>query len=534
MAPSVEPALPASSCWNAHVASQIEELKKRRLNAAKISTAVAAVSDSDMFKAPPITKLRAKDMSSHFTQESKSRQPAILKKAAAHIKRPGMISLGGGLPSSEHFPISEITMRVPKPPAFKEEDFSSTDAGLVARIGKYDAREGRSEYDLAIALNYAQATGGGQMLRFITEHTELIFKPLYADWQVCQTVGTTGAFEQVARMLFEKGKNSLITDEFAYTAALETVAPQGVRVFGVKMDEQGLIPEALEEALASWDELTRGAPKPHVLFLNPSGQNPTGATQSFRRRRDIYQVCQRHDLLIIEDEPYYFIQMDPYTGRDSPTWATNTASIDEFVAGLVPSYLSIDTDGRVIRMDSFSKVLVPGARLGWITGSQQVIERYIRHSECANQGPSGFSQLMLWKLLDETWGHEGYLRWLIDLKTSYTRRRNTLLAACEDHLPSGLVSWTPPEAGMFMWLTVDHTQHPDYEQRGILEIEQEIYQLAVATGVLVSCGSWFRAEQEKPVRNLCFRITYATASEEAMTIAIQRLSASICKSFKRN
>lgn len=85
-----------------------------------------------------------------------------------------------------------------------------------------------------------------------------------------------------------------------------------------------------------------------------------------------------------------------------------------------------------------------------------------------------------------------------------------------------------------MWLKLDHTQHPDYEQRSLLEIEQEIYQLSVSSGVLVSCGSWFRAEPDKPLRNLFFRITYATASEDAMVTAIKRLSTSICKSFRRN
>jgi DNA-binding transcriptional MocR family regulator len=103
-----------------------------------------------------------------------------------------------------------------------------------------------------------------------------------------------------------------------------------------------------------------------------------------------------------------------------------------------------------MRLDSFSKVLVPGSRLGWVVASEQIIERYQRHAEVASQGPSGFSQVILHKLLDETWGHEGYLRWLMNLRLEYTKKRDALLAACEDNLPTDIVTWNPPMAGMFV------------------------------------------------------------------------------------
>ena len=133
-----------------------------------------------------------------------------------------------------------------------------------------------------------------------------------------------------------------------------------------------------------------------------------------------------------------------------PVTVTSEKSVEDFVASLIPSLVSIDVDGRVMRMDSFSKVLVPGSRHGWITASAQIVERYQRHAEVASQGPNGFSQLILYKLLDETWGHEGYLRWLMNMRVQYTKKRDSLLAACEQHLARDLVSWTPPAAGMFV------------------------------------------------------------------------------------
>lgn len=167
------------------------------------------------------------------------------------------------------------------------------------------------------------------------------------------------------------------------------------------------------------------------------------------RRRAIYKVAQKHDVYILEDEPYYFLQMQPYTGpnaEDVPPPANNL----EFLKALIPTYLSMDIDGRVMRLDSFSKVIAPGTRVGWITASEQIVERFIRHNECSNQNPSGISQIVLFKLLDESWGHEGYLGWLINLRLQYTKRRDTILAACENYLPKEIVSWDPPAAGMFV------------------------------------------------------------------------------------
>ena len=279
------------------------------------------------------------------------------------------------------------------------------------------------------------------MTRFVVEHTELVGAPPYADWGVCLTIGSTGALEQVLRMFCDgPGRGDvLLTEEFSFSTALETAAPLGVRVVGVPMDGEGLLPEAMDAILEGWGE----GRKPSVLYTVPSGQNPTGATQSVERRRKVYEVARRHDVFIVEDEPYYYLQMQA-PGTEAP------GSVEEFLEGLIPTYLSMDVDGRVLRIDSFSKVVVPGSRMGWITASEQIVERFIRHAEVANQGPSGFSQVILHKLLDERWGHEGYLRWLMNLRMEYTKRRDVMVVACESHLPKEVVSWRPPQAGMFV------------------------------------------------------------------------------------
>lgn len=510
--------------------SGFDKIRQRRAASGRLVAGIAAVSNSDMFKEPTEGLPLAQDFSNYFSPESLSRQVCVLKKAAGYLKKEGIISLGGGLPSSEYFPFSEVSLRVPMPPDFSEKSMKTV------TIGKHDARDGVSEYDLSIALNYNQATGSAQMMRFITEHVELVFKPPYADWQVCQTIGSTGALEQAIRLLCDRGRgDAVVTEEYTYASALQAIQPQGIRVFGVKMDDEGMIPEELEDLLSSWDAEARGCRRPHVLYTVPSGQNPTGATQSLARRRSLYAVCRRYNIYVLEDEPYYFLQMEPYVGgggSSNGTGPDTSKSLESFLGSLVPSYLSLDTDGRVMRMDSFSKILTPGARIGWITASRQVIQGFLRHAEVSNQGPGGVSQILLWKLLDETWGHEGYVAWLRNLRSSYTARRNTLLKACDEVLPREVVTWTPPAAGMFLWLKVDHTKHPDYPQKSILDLEEEIFLGAIDDGVLCARGSWFRAEPDTAPTELFFRTTYAAASEEAMTVAVGRLAAAIRRSFK--
>ncbi|XXG94094.1 Aromatic/aminoadipate aminotransferase 1 [Hypoxylon texense] len=516
----------------------IEGIKARRAKAGKLVAPTASYSDSDMFKSPQAyDKPKARRWDHLLSQESLSREACVLKQAAKYLKKPGLISLGGGLPSASNFPIDSLSMRIPTPPHFAEAEVPAT--GQDVSIGKYDVRDGRNGgvYDLSIALNYGQSIGAAQLLRWATEHTELVHGPLpYADWRCALTLGSTGALEQALRMLCDRGRNdAVVTEEYTFSTALETAHPLGIRVFGVGMDGEGLRADKLDEVLGTWDEGGRGgARKPTVLYTVPSGQNPTGATQGARRRRDIYDVCRKHDVFILEDEPYYFLQMPPYGASNSnapppPPPATPEA----FLEGLVPSLLSMDTDGRVLRMDSFSKVVVPGSRLGWITASEQVVERYIRHAEVASQGPSGISQVLLYKLVDEGWGHDGYLRWLMHLRLEYTRRRDAILAACERYLPTDLVSWVPPAAGMFLWLRVDHTQHPQAATKSILEIEDDIFASCIDKGVLAIRGSWFRAEQDVPPSGLFFRTTFAAASEDDMARAIERFGAAVRESFGR-
>ncbi|KAJ3543634.1 hypothetical protein NM208_g3474 [Fusarium decemcellulare] len=484
---------------------------------------VAAPCSSESFKTKSHkNKPPAKDWSHRLSPESTSRTGSSLKGAFKHLQNTDVISLGGGLPLSDFFPFETFTFTVPSAQSAETSQSTLNGNSNAIQSGKNDISDGRSVYDLSVALNYSQGSGSPQLLRWITEHTEIVHSPPYANWQCTMTIGSTSALDMALRMLTKSG-HVVLSDKYTFATAVETASPMGVKFCGIEMDAQGMLPESLRETLDSWNpEQHGGASKPFLLYLIPTGQNPTGATQGIERRRAIYGVAQEHDLIILEDDPYYFLQMDPYAPSEGGLPSNEIHSPADLLKIIVPSYLSIDVDGRVLRMDSFSKVISPGSRIGWITAPEAITERYKSHADVSTQGPSGFSQLALFKLLDEHWGHAGYLEWLIHIRKEYTKRRDVMIRACERCLPADIVTWEPAQAGMFQWLRVDWKKHPDASFKSLMDIEEEIWHNAIEHGALVARGSWFTASKEDQCSETFYRATFAAAPLEKVEEAVKR------------
>ncbi|KAF2266018.1 PLP-dependent transferase [Lojkania enalia] len=504
------------------------EIFGRRRKADKSQWGVAAHADTINFRQRSYDhKPKAKQWDHIISKEALSRTGSSIKQAAKYLAQPGLISLGGGIPSSEYFPFEELSFKAPVVGKFSEQETKET--GVTITAGKHDLAKDKSIFDIATAFNYGQGSGATQLLRWITEHVELIHNPPYQDWRCTMSVGSSSGMDMAFRMLTRPG-DVVLSDEYMFAATIQTAAPMGIRFAGVPMDNEGLLPSAMDHILTTWDVNARGARKPHLLYTVPTGQNPTGATQSLARRKELYSVCQKHDIFILEDEPYYFLQMPPYTGADTAV-PPPPASHTEFLQSLVPSLLSLDMDGRVMRLDSFSKVLAPGARIGFVTASQQLIDIYHKHADVSTQNPSGLSQLIFFKLLDEHWGHGGYLDWLIYLRGQYTLRRNVILKACDRYLPRDVVSWKPPMAGMFQWLQIDFRKHPDYPEKGVEEIEERVFERAIQCGALVMRGSWFYACAEEEHGTLFFRATFAAAPFERIEEGIRRFGKAVREEF---
>lgn len=237
------------------------------------------------------------------------------------------------------------------------------------------------------------------------------------------------------------------------------------------------------------------------------------------RRKAIYALCQRYDIIIIEDEPYWNLQFPSavsltakYRGNLDARHEMFHQNYNEcgrssgyaFLDSLVPSYLSVDTDGRVIRLDTFSKTIAPGCRLGWITAQPAIVERLVRITETSTQQPSGFVQSMVAQLISggqqseeptfrkngllisSDWKLDGFVRWLEGLRGGYERRMQDMcetlekgkiliLESTDDEAavrpPKDLRGWevvntvqlydfTWPMAGMFVWVKVNIESHP--------------------------------------------------------------------------
>ena len=132
----------------------------------------------------------------------------------------------------------------------------------------------------------------------------------------------------------------------------------------VDLDSHGVVPAKLREQLENWPADKR---KPKVLYTVPVGGNPTGVSQTLERKQEIYEIAREHDLLILEDDPYYYLQF----------------------GDKVPSYFSMDVDGRVLRFDSMSKILSSGLRVGWATGPAELINVMNLVTQVTREGKRG-------------------------------------------------------------------------------------------------------------------------------------------------
>ena len=329
------------------------------------------------------------------------------------------------------------------------------------------------------------------------------------------------------------------------------------------------------------------------------GQNPTSGVLSLQRRREIYAICCEYDIIICEDDPYWYLQFPSGTARNTTTTAdsantsfnpdqpmfANAEAVPEgwkssgydFLDSLVPSSISIDTEGRVIRLDTFSKTVAPGCRLGWITAQPAFVERILRIAETSTQQPSGFVQSMIAELLlgtdpadqstknknkddaktGDAWNAAGWVRWIEGLRGNYERRMNSMARILDNGkylVKSGrrsslagstsdddewavvektqIMSFDYPVGGMFLWLRVHFESHPLYhhyakQNDGLSRLSHALwvfwttkpYRVLVAPGLMFSPTEAIRdAEGWK-----YFRLCFAAIDEDMLREVSERL-----------
>lgn len=286
-------------------------------------------------------------------------------------------------------------------------------------------------------------------------------------------------------MLIDPGE-TLIVENPTYTGALAFLENLDCSLVAADTDEFGIIPESLEKILAEWpSEQTR----PHALYTVPSGGNPTGVSSTFERKKAVYAICSKYDVVIVEDDPYYYLQ---------------------FGEKRIASYFSIDVDARVIRCDSMSKILSSGLRIGWITGPKALIERVNMHTMVTNLQPAGISQAMASALL-EKWGHKGFLEH-VDRVADFYREKRDEFVECLDRRMKGRAEWVVPNAGMFVWLRL---------LGGITDSYDLVMKKAIKENVLAIPGLAFMPYKNK---NEYIRVSFSNVTKENMDEALRRLA----------
>jgi aromatic amino acid aminotransferase I len=467
-----------------------------------------------------------KDLSHLLSLEAKARSNSLLK-TIAQYKQPDIAFLASGLPLPEYFAWESICLKTRKPP-FEDglKAFSNEFNELVIDVGH--------NLPISSGLQYAAAIGPKPLVEFIKEHTRIVHKDIANDeWDLILTAGSTHAWEAVLRTFTDRG-DSILVEKYAFASALETARPKGLNLVAMDIDSYGIIPKALENKLKNWE---KGVKYPKLIYTVPTGQNPTGSTIPEKRRKLIYEIASKYDIIIVEDEPYYFLQLDDYVAKSKRSFSSRRPSNEEFLASLVPSFLTFDVDGRVIRLDSFSKILAPGTRIGSIIAQKSFIERFARDFETTIQNPSGFASLILYETL-ECWGQDGYFQWLKALREEYSNKRNvaidTALSALGD---KKFVTVNIPNAGMFFTISIDAAAHPHFTQRyneDPLALEDEIYRTNIANKSVLVPGSWFEVVQDREKRSslIIFRGTFAATDEETLAEGIERFAQTLNQIFE--
>lgn len=483
----------------------------------------------------------AADLSRHLSEEAKSRQNSPLKSAFIYYNNPNITFLGGGLPLSDYFPFDKIAASCPTAPfpngigaQISADD--TTEVEVFKRKAKNDPAN--KDVELARSLQYGFTEGQNEIMQFVREHTDTIHKVPYEDWDVVATIGNTQSWDACLRTFVTRG-DAILVEEFSFSSALETAHAQGITTYPVQMDNEGVIPQALSDALDNWV-----GPKPKLFYTICTGQNPTGSCVSEERRRAIYRLAHKHDFIIVEDEPYYFLQMETYTRDVKERAGKHVHDHEEFVKALVPSYLSMDVDGRVLRLDSVSKTIAPGARFGWIVGQKNLLERFVRLHEVSIQCPSGFAQSLLNGLF-QRWGQTGYLDWLIGLRSEYTHKRDVAIDALYDNFPLEVCTILPPVAGMFFIVKIDASKHPKFKELGEdpLKVEDAIYNRGLEFGCLMIPGSWFKVSgqtnppqpelpaDEEHKHTIFFRGTYAAVPLDDLKRGLEKFGQAVKAEF---
>jgi len=330
-----------------------------------------------------------------FSDLAKKLKASEIRELLKWVRGKNVISFGGGFPSPELYPVKEL-----------------------AEIAKRIIEEKKH-----VALQYTLTEGLPELRSALKEFMERKDGiKVESEDNILITSGSQQALDIIGRLFINPG-DAVIMELPTYLAAINAFNLQSPRYYGVPIDYEGIIVEKLEELLT---KLKSEGVKPKFLYTVPTAQNPTGITMTMERRKRLLELAEEYDFLIIEDNPYGYILFENME---------------------IKHLKALDKSERVIYLSTFSKVLVPGLRLGWVIADKEIISKMALLKQSLDLCSSTITQFI---------AYEAIVSGLVDkqikiLPGFYKKKRDAMLNALEKYMPDG-VEWTKPIGGMFVFL----------------------------------------------------------------------------------
>jgi DNA-binding transcriptional MocR family regulator len=334
------------------------------------------------------------NLEQRFAARAAGMQPSEIRALFAVASRPEIVSLAGGMPN-----LSALPMKM----------MASVVNDLILNNG-------------AEALQYGSGQGHPKLREQICEMMALEGIRAHPE-DVVVTTGSQQALDLISRIFIDPG-DVVLVEAPSYVGALGTFHQYQAFVVHVAMDEDGLIPDALRDAIKT----TRAAGrKIKFLYLIPNYQNPTGVSLPADRRTEILDICREEEIFVVEDNPYGLL------GFDRPS----------------PNAMRAEDSENVIYLGSFSKTIASGLRVGWALVPPSLKDKLVIASESSVLCPSNFTQLTISSYLaDQPWRDQ-----IASFCEIYKVRRDAMLQALEEHFPAS-ATWTKPGGGFYVWVNL--------------------------------------------------------------------------------
>jgi 2-aminoadipate transaminase len=393
------------------------------------------------------------DLEKIWSRSSRSLKRSVIRELLKLTAKPDIISFAGGLPHHSTFP---------------KDDFKDLSADIIENESKFAFQYGTTEGDLILRdrlVNHQYVPNEGMD---ITVDNLVI------------TTASQQALDLIAKIFIDPN-DKIIVGLPSYLGGLAAFRTYGANMVGVDLDENGMDPVKLANVL---EEMKQNGEKPKFIYIIPDFQNPTGITMPEARRVEILGIARKYDVLILEDSPYREIR---YEGENQKT------------------FFSLDNTGHVITIGTFSKILCPGLRIGWVIAHKDIIDKVVMAKQAADLCTSPFNQRLAARYLEKGLMAEN----LIKTVALYKEKLRMILSAFEKYMPKE-VSWIKPQGGLFLFMTL-----PEYMD------SEEMFLKAVEKKVAYVIGSAFYSNGEGKNK---LRINFSYVDKELIEEGVIRLS----------